>query len=129
MEKKIINFIFGFTIMFAFYFISLIIVKSLHIFFPPVIFALILFTIALIKGIIKEEWVKYTAIFLLKNMPILFVPFIVGLVAYKTLILQNLLTIILVILISTIITILFTGLFVEFGIKYLRLYKIRRKRD
>lgn len=111
------------------YIVSLMIIKITKLFLPPVILALILFTISLAIGIIKEEWIKCTANFFLKNMPILFVPFIVGLVSYKKLILQNLFTIILVIFITTIITIVLTGLFVEYGIKFLRLYKIRRKHD
>lgn len=129
MWKNVIRFIFGFFILFGFYLISLFILKITHIIIPPAIFGLILFALSLHFGIIKEEWVKLTVNFLLKNMAILFVPFIGGLVVYETIIVKNLIPIILIILATTTLTIVITGLFVEYGIKYRRLSKIRGKND
>ena len=129
MIKNVLKFLFGLSILFFFYIASWLILFLTHIPLPPVILGLILFTLSLNLGFVKESWVKITVEFLLRYMPILFIPFIVGLIGYKTLILNNLLTISLVILITTTLTIIFTGLFVEYGIKYLRSYKIRRSND
>lgn len=129
MIKNSLKFILGLSILFTFYFISVFILSMTKIYIPPVILGLILFTVCLNRNIIKEDWVNLAVNFLLKYMPILFIPFIVGLIGYKTLILKNLFTIISVILITTTLTIVLTGLFVEYGIKYLRAYKIRRSND
>ena len=129
MIKKIFNFIFGFTILFTIYIVSLFIIKLTNIQIPPAILGIILFTFFLSTGIIKETWIKNFVDFMLKNMAILFIPFIGGLITYKNLILKNWFAIIMVILIATTLTIVLTGLFVEYGVKYLRYYKIRRRHD
>ena len=129
MIKTILKFLLGLIILLCFYFISLFIVKITKIFIPPAILGIILFTLALIFNIIKEEWVEVTVKFILKNMALLFVPFIGGLIMYKTVLLKNWLTISLVVLIATTVTIVLTGLFVEYGIKFLRLHKMRKHND
>lgn len=115
MEK--LKFILGFGILFLIYYVSIFLVKLTHIAFPPAILGLILFTLALFTGIIKEEWVEKTANFLLKNMAVLFVPFVVGLIVYKDILLQNWLSILLVIFVTTTVIIVSVGLFVEYGLK------------
>ena len=90
---------------------------------------LILFSIALINNWIKEDWIKTTVELFLKNMALLFVPFIVGLIVYQDTLLKNGLNIAIIVFITTILTIIFTGLFVEYGIKYLRLHKMRKHHD
>lgn len=129
MVKKIFNFILGFVILFGFYYISLFIVKITHIVFPPAVLGLILFAVSLLLGIVKEKWVESSVNFILKYMALLFVPFLVGLTEYKNLIMHNLFAIVLVIFAATTVTIVVTGVFAEFGIKYLRLLKIRNKHD
>lgn len=126
MFKNIFDFIRGFIILFSFYFISFFIVKFLHIAFPPTILGLILFAAALILGIIKEEWIKKTSDILIKNMAMFIVPFMGGLVVYKSLLLKNWFVILLVIFITTTVLIILTGLFVDLGLKYLELYKLRK---
>lgn len=129
MFKTTLKFILGLVILFTFYIFSLNILKILHIHFPPAILGLILFFISLTAGIIKEEWIKTTSEFFLKNMAILFIPFIVGIILYKSIIIKNWFVILLIILLTTTITLIFTGLFVEYGIKYYKLYKIRKHND
>ena len=126
MLKKVWNLIIGFIILFAFYFISLIIVKLIHMPLPPAILGLILFAIALIQGYIKEEWIKIACDLLIKNMAMFLVPFMAGLIVYKSLLLKNWLVIFLVIFVVSTLTILITGLFVEWGLKLLRLYNIKK---
>lgn len=129
MLKKTINFTLGLAILIGFYVLSFGIVNLTHIKMPPAILGLILFSACLINGTIKEDWVKSTSEFFLKNMAMLFVPFIAGLVVYQSVLLKNWISIILVVFITTLLTIVLTGLFVEYGIKWLRLYRMRRKHD
>lgn len=127
--KSIIKFFIGLGILFGFYVLSLYLTKLLHIAISPAILGLVLFSAALVFGLIKEDWIKTTSDFLLKNMAIFFVPFLGGLIVYQSVILKNWLAIILTIFITTTLTIVLTGLFVEYGWKYLRLYKIRKHHD
>lgn len=123
--KRFFNFIIGFLILIGFYFLSFYILKLLHIAFPPAILGLILFSFALIEGIIKESWIKDACEFLINNMAMFLVPFIGGLIVYKSLLMKNWLVILVVIFISTTVIIAVTGLFVEWGIKLLRLNKMK----
>lgn len=123
--KRFFNFIIGFLILIGFYFLSFYILKLLHIAFPPAILGLILFSFALIEGIIKESWIKDACEFLINNMAMFLVPFIGGLIVYKSLLIKNWLVILVVIFISTAVIIAVTGLFTELGIKILRLNKIK----
>jgi len=127
--KKFLNLILGFGILFGFYFISLGIIKITKLPFPPAIIGLVLFAISLKLNIIKEFWIQSACTLILDNMALLFVPFIAGLVAYQILLKQNMLSIFLVLLIATTMTIVLTGLFVEHGVKYLRLLKMRKDHD
>lgn len=103
--------------------------KFTHIKLPPAILGLVLFAWGLHSGVIKESWIKSAVDFMLKNMPILFVPFIVGIVLYKSVLMENILAICLVVLASTTLTIVGTGLFVEYGVKLLRLHRMKGKHN
>lgn len=129
MIKKIANFILGIGILIIYYFISLVIIKYTHLRMPPAILGLILFASSLIGGIIKEDWIKSTCEFFLKNMAMLFVPFIAGLVVYQSVLLKNWVSIAVVIFFATTFTIILTGLFVEYGIKLLRIHRMRKYND
>lgn len=124
--KKIINFLLGLAILVLFYFLSNLVVKYLNIPLPPSIFGLILFAFCLIQGIIKEEWIKPVCDFLINNMAMFLVPFLVGLIVYKSLLIKNWLVIFVVIFITTTLVLVAVGLFVEWGVKYLRLCKIKK---
>ena len=123
---KIINFLIGLAIIFLIYYIAVFVLKVLKINFPPVILGLIFFTLVLNFGIIKEKYIESTVNFLLKNMAILFVPFVVGIIKYKQLLLENWLMILLVVFLTTFLIIVSLGLFVEYGLKFLRLHKINK---
>ena len=124
--KKILDFLIGFFILISFYFISYFIIKFLHITLPPAILGIILFSIALINGIIKEERIKTACDFLIQNMAMFLVPFMGGLIVYKSTLARNWLVIFLVIFLTTTLTIVITGLFVEWGLILIRLYKIKK---
>lgn len=129
MAKKILKFCVGLGILISFYFLALGIIKYTHLRIPPAILGLILFASSLISGIVKEDWIKQTSEFFLKYMALLFVPFIVGLVVYQSVLLKNWISIAVVIFFATVLTIVFTGLFVEYGIKFLRLHRMRKHND
>lgn len=129
MIGKFFKFLLGMAILFAIYYVSFFILKLTGIKLPPAILGLVLFAWGLSVGIIKEDWVKITVDFMLKNMPVLFVPFIVGIVLYKSVLTENLLAICLVVLFSTTLTIVGTGLFVEYGMKLVRLHRMRGHHD
>ena len=126
MLKKIFDFTLGLIILVGFYFVSLTILRIMHIQFPPTILGLILFAIALISGMIREVWVKTVSEFFVNNMAMFLLPFIAGLVAYQALIIKNLIPILLVIFITTAAIIVLTGLFIEYGIAWLRLNHWRK---
>lgn len=115
--------------MLGFYYVSSFVLKTLHIMFPPAILGLLLFALALVFGAIKEEWIKTASEWYIKNLALFLVPFWGGLLAYQDLLKKNWISILLVIFITTTVTIVCTGLFVEWGMKYLRLYRYRRKHD
>ncbi len=133
MKKKIItflnsvfDFIFGFLILLIFYFISFYLLRLLKINFPPAVIGLVLFSLALILGIVKEKRIKSACNFLINNMAMFLVPFIVGLISYKAILEKNFLIIFLAVFLVTTFVIVTVGLFVENGLKYLRLYRIRK---
>ena len=126
MKNKIFDFTKGIIILLFFYFTSLGILHFVHIQFPPTILGLILFAIALISGIVKEDWIKTSSEWLINNMAMFLLPFIAGLVAYQSLLLKNLIPIMLVIFVTTTVIIVLTGLFVEYGIAYVRLNHWRK---
>ena len=127
--KEFLYFILGFLILFAFYYISYFIVNKLHLPTPAAILGLILFTVFLTEGIIKEKWVKSACDFLINNMAMFLVPIFCGLLAYKSLLAKNWLAIFIVIFITTTVVIVSVGLFVEWGIKFLRLNKVKTRKS
>lgn len=84
MLKKALKFTLGMAILFAVYYVSYLILKLTQIKLPPAILGLVIFAWLLYIGAVKEEWIKPAVDFMLKNMPILFVPFMVGIVLYKS---------------------------------------------
>ncbi len=86
--------------------------------FPATILGLILLYLALNLKIIKLEFVENIANFFIKNMSILFAPFIVGLIADKKLLFENLIPIIAIVFTTTAIAMVLCGLFVEIGLKH-----------
>ncbi len=123
MLKQIFDFIRGLSILICFYVLSLFIVKAFHIMLPPAILGLVLFAAALAIGIIKEEWIADVSNFLIKNMAMFIVPFMGGLIVYKSLLIKNLFVILFVIFITTTLLIIITGLFVDYGLRLMRKFK------
>lgn len=126
MLKTIFDYTRGFVILVIFYIISAFIIKVFDIMLPPAILGLVLFAAALLFGIIKEEWIEKTSNFLIKNMAMFLVPLMGGLIVYKSLLLKNWFVILLVIFITTTLLLVTIGLFVEYGLKFLKLHRMRK---
>ena len=117
MIKKGLKFIFGILILFVIQYLCNITIKLTHIILPAPILGLILLCFLLQINIIKKEWVKDSCEFLLKIMPMLFVPLLVGIIVYYSIIEKNLIQILLNVIITATFTLLLTGIIVENIIK------------
>ena len=129
MLKKIFKIFIGILILFIFYLLSVFICNIINLNFPPSILGLVMFAAALISGFIKEDWIKDACDILIKNMAMFLIPFWGGLIVYEKLLEDNCLSVLLVIFITTTVIIVSTGLFVEYGTKFLRLHNMREHDD
>ena len=125
MSSRFFKFIFGFGILCIIQLICLFVVKNTHLMLPAPILGLIVFALLLQFNILKKEWIEDICEFLLKYLPVLFVPFLVGIISHFDLIGKNLLLLTINIFITTAITLVVTALFVENVIKFVRLKKIK----
>jgi len=110
---KILRLAAGFIILLAIQILSEKIFHLLHINFPPTIFGMIVFALLLNFKIIPEYLVKEACSFAISILPALFVPLLVGISVYYSLIKQNLLAILSIIILATFITMVLTALFVD----------------
>lgn len=97
--------------------------------FPAPIMGIILLAVLLKLNIIKKEWVKDICELFLKYMPLFFVPLFVGIIVYYGMIEENLVPILVNVIVTTSLVIIVSALFVENVIKFVRLYKIRRRKN
>ena len=129
MFKEFLSYISGFLILVFILFVCNIISKSVNFVIPTPILGIIVLFLLLQFKIIKEEFIKNICEFLLKYMPLLFIPFLVGIVSYYGLIEKQLIPIILNITISAALTMVITAFVVESIIKYTRLRKMRNSKN
>ncbi len=127
MLTKIFKIIIGFIIILIIQIISNYIVKFTHIPMSSAILGLIIFTILLKYKIINKKYVEDCISLILNYMPLLFIPLFVGIISYYSIIKDDLLKLILIIIISTITVLILTALTVETIIKYVRLSKRKNK--
>lgn len=129
MLDKSLKYLIGFFILLLVQFIANLLIKVTNIVFPSPILGIIILTICLQFKIIKSEWIKDICDLLLKNMPLLFVPLFVGIIAYYGLIEKNLLPILINVFVTATITLIVTAFFVDNVIKYIRFSKIKRNQN
>ena len=127
--NKFLNFCLGILIIFIIQYLSIFITKSLNIIFPAPIFGIILLFIFLKIGLIKENWIKDFCEFIIKHMILFFIPMFVGIMVYQDLITKNFLNFFLIIVLTTSITGISVGLFIENIIKYKRLKKFKEAKN
>lgn len=120
------NAVFGILIIFFVYFLSLFVLKFFHINFSVAVFGIFILFICLKVGILPKEPVKCASNFILKYMMLFFIPLLVGIVNYYSLIEKNLFAILAIVFLTTFLTIIITGLFFENVLKFTRLNKIKK---
>lgn len=116
-KGEVMKILFQLFILIVFTFIGEYIATLLPFSFPGSLIGLILLFLCLWLKIIKVSYIKEVGCFLQKYMAFLFVPLAVGLMEYFDLIELHWLEIVLVLIISTTITLIATGLLAKGGIK------------
>ncbi|MFI3292087.1 MAG: CidA/LrgA family protein [Rikenellaceae bacterium] len=99
----------GIAIILAVYLLGEVLSRLIGGFMPGSILGMITLFVLLQLGVVKEEDIKGVCNFMLNNMMLLFVPVTVGIMISYTLIIDNLATIILSLILSTIIVIISVG--------------------
>lgn len=112
--KAVLNLALGFFIIFCVQKFSEFIVWKFSINFPASLIGMLIFAILLYFKIIPIKWVKQACSLLLSNMVLFFVPIVVGITLYLDILAQNLLALCLVVMLSTMLTMVITGLVVDF---------------
>ena len=124
--KKIFNFTIGLLIIFAILFFCKFILNISKITFPASILGIIILFLLLKFEIIKENYIKDFCEFILKYMILFFIPAFVGIINYLDIVSKNLWVVLLTVFLTTALIIIFIGFFVEYTIKFKRLYKMKK---
>lgn len=111
---KVIRIVFQVIILYLFSFIGSWIVQSLSLQFPGSIVGLLLLFVCLYFRIIPVELIKDGAGFLLAFLALFFIPATVGIMDYPELLSWAGLRMVFAIVLSTVITIIFTGRFCQY---------------
>lgn len=111
---KVIRIVFQIIILYLFSFLGSWIVQSLSLQFPGSIVGLLLLFVCLYFRIIPVELIKDGAGFLLAFLALFFIPATVGIMDYPELLSWAGLGMVLAIVLSTVITIIFTGRFCQY---------------
>lgn len=129
MISQIFKCLLGFIILCAIQFACNMLIKIFNIPFPAPIMGILVLFLFLQLNIIRREWVKDICEFLLRYMPLLFIPLAVGIVSYYGIIEKNLIPILINVIGTTTLTLLLTAMFVENVIKYVRLHRMRKLKN
>lgn len=112
--KFALDFLRGFLFILLFLSMGKMISSQLPIVFPGSIIGLVLLFIALSTSIVKKEWIMCSGSFIIKYMPLLFIPISVGVLNYFELIVNNWLVIIFSIIFTTLLMLLLVGHFFQY---------------
>ena len=126
MVKTFSKSIIGLIILFGIFFLSKFIISFFQMKFPVSLLGLMIFAILLQVKIIKYEWVDDVCNFLLKNLTLFFIPITVGFYKYYPIIKNEIGLIFITIILSIVITMLLTGLFIHNIVKIKRAKNIKR---
>ncbi|MEG0798389.1 MAG: CidA/LrgA family protein [Acidaminococcaceae bacterium] len=103
----------GFTLLLLIQFVSTWLLGSLGLTFPPALLGMILLALALLTNLIRLAWVEDICSILIAKMGMLFVPAGISILLYLDVISQEALPIFVTIIVTSIIVMVATGLFVE----------------
>lgn len=106
---KIIRIIAQIFILWIFYFIGQVIVNWTGLFIPSSIIGLLLLWICLMSGIIKVEYIKGGASFMILYLTLFYIPATVGLIEYPELLRLEGILLMVAIFISSAVTLVITG--------------------
>lgn len=84
--------------------------KTFQLFIPGSIIGMLLLFLLLLMGAFKQEWIETGSLFLIKYLPLLFVPVTVGIISFLDVFTGKGMLIILIVLMSTVIVMVCTGL-------------------
>lgn len=112
--KFALDFLRGFLLILLFLSMGKMISSLLPVVFPGSIIGLVLLFIALSTSIVKKEWIMCSGSFIIKYMPLLFIPISVGVLNYFELIVNNWLVIIFSIIFTTLLMLLLVGHFFQY---------------
>ncbi|WP_226035342.1 CidA/LrgA family protein [Aquibacillus saliphilus] len=111
---KILKIIAHIAVLYGFYFVGSLIQAELDLFIPGSIIGMVLLFLALTFKLIKDSWIEEGTQFLIKDMPLLFVPITVGIINYLELFSGKGFSLILIVLISTALVMISSGLTAQF---------------
>jgi len=123
--KKTFKIILSFIIIVAITLLSQWFVEILNLKFPGPLLGMLLLATLMYFKILDIKFIELSGNFLLKHIPLFFIPLLVGGIAYLFKIEDNFLIIFIVFVITSILLIIFTGL----TIQYLLMKKIYRKKN
>lgn len=98
---NILRLILHILILYAFYYIGVWIQTTFNLFVPGSIIGMLLFFLLLTTKVLKVKWIENGTQFLLRHMPLLFVPVTVGIINYLNLFSGKGFVLVLIVLIST----------------------------
>ena len=107
--KSIVIFILQLFVLWLLNELASLIVQSLHLPIPGNVLGMILLFILLLTGIIKLNWIDQASSFLLKHLVFFFIPITVGIMTLGPMLLQNGLSLIVILIISAVLGIVVTG--------------------
>ena len=129
MFSRGLKYLIGFFVLCLIQYVCNLFVKITSIPFPAPILGIVVLFVLLQFNVIKRDWIKDICGFILKYMPLLFIPLAVGIVSYYGIIEKNLVPILVNVIGTTTLTLLLTAIFVENVIKYVRLQKLRKQKN
>lgn len=109
----------GFSIILIVLFLGELIQRRFDLIVPGTVLGMLVFLLLLIFNIIKLEWIDSTSKILLDNMTLFFVPISIGVISVFSDIKDIWLELAIILLVSTIVVMVVTGLTVQFLNKYM----------
>lgn len=113
----------GFFILMLCFYIGDILQRSLHLIAPGAVIGMAILLILLLTKAVKLSDVEISANFIVANMMLTFIPGGVKLISVKDELFQNLVPILAILIVSTLVTMVVTGLVTQF------LIRVRRKNE
>lgn len=114
---KITKILFQIVLLFLIYLLGSWIQKKLDLFIPGSIIGMLILFILLLTGIFKQAWVETGSVLLIKYLPLLFLPVTVGIISFPELLNVQGIFLIFVVLISTCLVMIFTGVLSQLLLK------------